>query len=147
MKRELKWKSNNARRKCPRTKGQGLQMERPTKYPSTGSPGLSDTDTELPRQHSKKPQHTGVNEEILQAFGEEDTSQVVKKWNDFGFLNSRLRSRKQWSKVFKIPKEKDFQCQILFSQTIQKVSSRKKTFRVTLGCKKLIPMHPFLGSY
>ena len=54
--------------------------------------------------------NTGVNEEIPQAFREEKQVTNDEEPEDFGFLNSRLRSRKQQSNVFRILKKKYFQC-------------------------------------
>lgn len=35
---------------------------------------------------------------------------MMKNQNDLELLKGRLKSRKQWSNVFKFLKEKDFQC-------------------------------------
>lgn len=69
-----------------------------------------DANRTTPGYITLKLQNTGVKQELLQVFEEENKSQLMKTQNDFVFHKSRLRYRKQWSNVFKILKEKDFQC-------------------------------------
>lgn len=91
--------------------------------------------------------NTGLNEEIMQAFREEKQVTSDEEPEDFGFLNSRLRARKQQSNVFRILKKKISSVEFYLVKLSRKCYGRKKTFTDLLGYQKLIPVHPFLGSY
>lgn len=106
-----RWKLKNSR-KCPRSTGQKFRWK--------GSPILSGS------KYRSTPGYT--TEKHWSKWGDHASFQVTsdEEPEDFGFLNSRLRSRKQQSNVFRILKKKDFQCWILSSQTIQKVLGQEK---------------------